>query len=640
MATELLMGNHALGLGALRAGVNVVCGYPGTPSTECLEYIAALASRQRLEGLHVEWSTNEKAALEVAAGAAMSGARALATMKMVGLNVALDALMSLPYLGVGGLVLLVADDPGPFSSQTEQDSRQLAQFAKVPLLDPATPEEAESMMRDAFELSEQYSTPVIVRPVTRVSHGAAAMEAAFQYRPHDVAGFMASPRWVALPQRAYQGHLEIIERMKQLTVVSSASEYNSILQTGASPAPAHLGIAAGGVSWAYLNDALAQLGYVGSLRLFKVGLPVPFPESLGLEFLEGLSEVLVIEELEPVIERNLLELAGRAHLPVKIIGRLTDTTEHAGEYSSARIAQHILDFLSVEGAGRSSAATAPGAGVLGSQPTPAPVAGSTDAFADAPTPPARPPMLCAGCPHRASFYAVKQALRGRKASFSGDIGCYTLGNAVPLEMVESCICMGAGLTVPQGMAWAEPDSTHIGFVGDSTFFASGITGVINAVYNKADVTFVILNNSLTAMTGGQPHPGTGVRMAAPGLSAEATSPAVGLDIATILKACGVGYVVELNPLDLETAIPAIQEAVDHPGVSAIVFTSPCINIMPKTTPLSIDPVACNNCLRCIRRLGCPALLRGDGVVEIDSSTCNGCGLCAQICPQDAIGAQS
>ncbi|MDR0459670.1 MAG: hypothetical protein LBG68_04285, partial [Coriobacteriales bacterium] len=277
MSLESLTGNQALALAALRSGVNLVSGYPGTPSTEVLEYVSYLARKHNLQDLHVEWSTNEKAALEIAAGAAMSGARALATMKMVGLNVALDAMMSLPYLGLGGLVILVADDPGPFSSQTEQDTRQLAEFIKVPLLDPSTPAEAEAMMRQAFLISEEYSTPVIVRPVTRISHGAQALDASLGYQAHPVSGFDSSQNWVVLPQKAFVGHQQIVERLRRLETYSSSSEFNEIQTTGLSPAPAHLGIAAGGISWAYLQDALAQLGYVGSLRLLKIGMPAVFP---------------------------------------------------------------------------------------------------------------------------------------------------------------------------------------------------------------------------------------------------------------------------------------------------------------------------------------------------------------------------
>ena len=612
MSYELLMGNQAIAIGALKAGVNLISGYPGTPSTEALEYAAYLARQHHLSDLHIEWSTNEKVALEVAAGAAMNGARALVTMKMVGLNVALDTLMSLPYLALGGLVLLVADDPGPFSSQTEQDSRQLAEFAKVPLLDPSTPEEVEQMIGEAFRISEDFETPVIVRPVTRISHGAVSMNAAFAYQPHHVKGFDKTKDWVALPQRAHDGHLEIVQRLRLLETYSSGCRFNHVETTGLSPAPAHLGIVAGGLSWAYLKDALTRLGYVGSLRLMKIGMPMVFPETLAHGFLDGLDEVLVFEELDSIIERHLLEVVGKYKLRTKILGRLTDTTRQAGESSADEIAWHLLDFLSADSPGKSVEK------VL---------------YPDAPPIPSRPPVLCAGCPHRASFYAVKQALKGRKAVFSGDIGCYTLGKAVPLEMIETCLCMGSGFTVPQGMAWVEPDSIHVGFLGDSTFFASGITGAINAVYNHADVTLVVLDNSVTAMTGGQPHPGTGERMAVD----SDISQKRGISIAEVLRACGIDCVIEADPLDYPAAESAVEQAVAHTGPSAIVFTSPCINSGRKQAALTVSPDACNNCKVCILSLGCPALLSTGGQVSIDSDACAGCGLCARVCPSKAIG---
>ncbi|MDR0350395.1 MAG: hypothetical protein LBH64_02450, partial [Coriobacteriales bacterium] len=388
------MGNQALALGALRAGITVASGYPGTPSSEIIETVAARAATLGLDAsgrprVHVEWSTNEKAALEVGAGAAFAGARALVTMKQVGLNVASDALMSLPYLGVqGGLVLVVCDDPGPISSQTEQDTRQFAQFAKLPLLDPATPEEALAMMPYAFDLSKRYATPVIVRPTTRVCHGTALIETDLNYQPHEPSGFSRGPRWVVFPRRAFEGHLEITRRLPQIAEEFSAhgettadalkdgdtsgdtggdtSGFLRIVETGPDTT-ARLGVVAGGISYAYLRDALAQAAGRDhpnadlALRLFKVGTPFPFPERRALAFLEGLSEVLVLEELEPVIERELLQLVGKHQLPVRIRGKLTGDTTQAGENSIALIERQLETFAqlpSAEGAG-----AAVGAGV-------------------------------------------------------------------------------------------------------------------------------------------------------------------------------------------------------------------------------------------------------------------------------------
>jgi indolepyruvate ferredoxin oxidoreductase alpha subunit len=696
------MGNQALAFGALKAGVAVVSGYPGTPSSEILETIAEQVGLHHLVELHVEWSTNEKAALEVGVGAAFAGARALVTMKQVGLNVASDALMSLPYLGVkGGLVLIVADDPGPISSQTEQDTRQFAAFAKVPVFDPATPEEAFAMVQDAFDLSERYATPVIVRPVTRVCHGTVPLDTDFVPTPRKASGFERGARWVVFPQRAFEGHREILERLPLIASEFSTSTFNTVSDTNPN-APAHLGIAAGGISYAYLHDALAALerrdadGFanggdsrgaggglhgLGPLRLLKIGTPFPFPEARALEFLEGLSEVLVFEELEPVIERELLQLVGAHRLPTRILGKLTGHTVAAGENSVARIAEQLGAFCAVPaspqpidvtptnalagaatGAGATTGAGAAGASAGAAAGAAATGAGGGDATTGAsatPAPPElppRPPVLCAGCPHRASFTAVKRALRGRKAVFGGDIGCYTLGNALPLDMVDTCLCMGAGFTIPQGMDRVEPDVCHLGFVGDSTFFASSLTGVVNAVYNRSRVTLCVLDNATTAMTGSQPHPGTGTRVctgealqsptqgATAGREAQAqgttgtrdTAPA--LSIPTILRALGVEQVAQVDPFELEKATEAVRTAVDFDGPSAIVFRAPCITVAPPKPQPTVAVDTCTNCMSCIRVLGCPALIVRAQQVTIDETLCYGCGLCVNICPFDAIAA--
>jgi indolepyruvate ferredoxin oxidoreductase alpha subunit len=701
MSRELCMGNQALAFGALKAGVNVASGYPGTPSSEILETVSAYAVANGLEAkgrnaLHVEWSTNEKAALEVGAGAAFAGARALVTMKQVGLNVASDALMTLPYLGVkGGLVLVVADDPGPISSQTEQDTRQYAQFSKVPLLDPSTPEEAFAMVQYAFDLSERYATPVIVRPTTRICHGTAPIETDFSYEPHTVDGFDRGPRWVIFPRRTFEGHTEIVERLSLIakefgggcggrdgygggggndtgdsgdtdglggaggaSSLGNAESHSGIpagfttVEDTHASAPAHFGIAAGGISYAYLHDALAQLTQtaaekasepLGPLRLLKVGTPFPFPEARALAFLEGLSEVLVFEELEPVIERELLQLAGKHHLPVRVLGKLTGHVAFAGESSVALIREQVaafcgldapdcpgmpIDITPVADGAMAGAAVASGA-------TSGAAAASVAEAPSAPELPTRPPVLCAGCPHRASFFAVKRALRGREAVFSGDIGCYTLGNVQPLDMVDTCVCMGAGLTVPQGMDWAQPDVAHLGFVGDSTFFASGLTGVANAAYNRANVTLCVLDNSTTAMTGSQPHPGTGIRIGAATSERDAEN---ALHIPDVLCALGIEHVAEVNPFELDAAIAAVRAAVDFKGPSAIVFKAPCITVAAPRPQPTVGEDTCTGCGLCVKSIGCPALSMDGRRAVIDKTLCYGCGLCASVCPFDAINA--
>jgi indolepyruvate ferredoxin oxidoreductase alpha subunit len=389
-----------------------------------------------------------------------------------------------------------------------------------------------------------------------------------------------------------------------------------------------------------------------------VGSPVPVPSTRALAFLEGLSEVLVFEELEPVIERELLQLVGAHRLPVKILGKLTGHTAQAGENSVAMIVEQVGAFLdipaplgpidvTVDASGDATADATPGSdiGAPAAPAAPAPPAVPAPAVPAAPvaptvlpppTLPPRPPVLCAGCPHRASFYAVKRALRGRAAVFGGDIGCYTLGNALPLDMVDTCLCMGAGLTIPQGMDRVQPDVLHLGFVGDSTFFASGLTGVVNAVYNRSKVTLCILDNSTTAMTGSQPHPGTGIRMSPDAAYDTQKDAQRALRIPSILRALGVEQIAHVNPFELKTAIEAVRDAVAFEGPSALVFKAPCITVAPPKPQPTLSAATCTNCKRCIRELGCPALVLRAGKVAIDCTLCYGCGLCVGVCPTAAI----
>lgn len=597
MHKEFLMGNEAIALGAMAAGVNFVSGYPGTPSTEVLEGIA-----KRNDGsIYVEWSVNEKAGLEVAAAAAYSGARSMVTMKQVGLNVASDPLMSLAYIGVkAGMVIMVADDPGPISSQTEQDTRTFGQFSKLPVFDPSSTEEAYEMIQTAFEVSEKYNTPVIFRPTTRVCHGYASIDVKDkeEYTEHKPEGFVKDTnRWVIFPRTSYANHKMIENRLPVMGEELGKLAYNQL----SGNKDAKKGIACGGISFAYVMENEEE---ISDMRILKVGTPHPFPEKLALEFLQGLEEVLVVEELDPMIERMLLLVAGKYHLPVVIKGKLTGNVINAGENTVESVKDSIRTFLGKE--------------VV-------PVA------ADEETPelPVRPPVLCAGCPHRASFYAVKKAMAGRKAIFCGDIGCYTLGNAKPLDMVDSCLCMGAGITMAQGFSRVEKDAACFAFVGDSTFFASGMTGVVNAVYNQNDMVLIVLDNSTTAMTGHQPHPGTGKTMMGDIVNK--------VSIVKILEAIGLTEVRTVNPLNLEEAVATVKEVADKPGVKAVIFKSPCIAVSKPESQCVIDSEKCINCKKCIRELGCPAITVNDGKVVIEPSLCFGCGLCKSVCPTGAIG---
>ena len=588
---KFLMGNEAIGLGAIHAGVNLVAGYPGTPSTELLETVA----KNNDGSIHVEWSVNEKAALEVAAGGAYAGARVLVTMKQVGLNVASDPLMSLAYVGVkGAMVIVSADDPGPISSQTEQDTRHFAHFCKLPVFDPSSPEEAYEMIKDAFDYSEKYQTPVLFRPTTRICHGCGDILVDEKYEKHIPEGFVKDTmRWVIFPRTSFLNHQKIEKRNPQIGDEFSSYRFNTITGSGKK------GICTHGASYGYVMENLE--GSNGEAKVFKVATPFPFPEKQALDFLRGLDEVMCFEELDPVLERELIYICGKYGLNVKIHGKIDGCVQSAGENSAESVAKVLESFLGIK-------------------PT-------ESAFPKPPELPVRPPVLCAGCPHRASFYAVKQAVKGRKAVFSGDIGCYTLGNAMPLDMVDTCLCMGADVTIAQGLHIIEPDTLNFSFIGDSTFFASGITGVVNAVYNQNDIILIVLDNSTTAMTGHQPHPGTGVTMM--GEVAQKVS------IEAILKAIGLTSVETVDPLDLSAAVGAVQRAAEKSGVRAVIFKSPCIAVTKSEKKYEITD-KCVGCKKCISQLGCPAIVIDEGRVTVEKSLCFGCSLCAQVCPVGAI----
>ena len=362
----------------------------------------------------------------------------------------------------------------------------------------------------------------------------------------------------------------------------------------------------GGISYAYTREVLPE-----GTPLLKISTPHPFPEQLAVRFLKELDEVLVLEELDPMIERQLLQIAGKHHLPVNIYGKLTGHTKNAGENSTEGIREDLARFLQEKGNDTTADSSA------------------AEVVSDAPELPVRPPVLCAGCPHRASFYAVKKAMKGKKAVFSGDIGCYTLGNAKPLDMVDTCLCMGAGVTIAQGLHVIEPDAVNFAFIGDSTFFASGITGVVNAVYNGNDIVLVVLDNSTTAMTGHQPHPGTGKTIMG--------DVAAKISIPAILRGIGVERIYECDPLNLNEAVNTVKEAAQGSGVRAVIFRSPCIAVSRPGKCYEVKQKKCRKCKVCIKELGCPAIVTEGDTVKIDPSLCYGCGVCAAVCPFEAIG---
>ena len=594
---ELLMGNEAVAMGALAAGVQVVSGYPGTPSSEVLETIA----KRNPGGVYVEWSVNEKAGAEVAAGAAYAGARSLVTMKQMGLNVASDPVMCVNYIGVkGGMVVYVCDDPGPISSQTEQDTRNFAKYAHIPCFDCDSPEQAFQAVQDAFAFSEAHGTPVILRSTTRVCHACADIDVPEIKSPAAPEGFKKDPRWVIFPKLAYEAKLRVAGREPSLAEEFSEYEGNSIEGNGP------VGIACGGISYAYVKEAIR--GQEEQFTVLKIATPYPFPADLARQFLLGVDKVICFEELDPYIEDALIYEYGSLSLDIDhfIEGKRTDAVRLGGELSATEVGAVIENLTGVK--------------------TSIPFS-ETD---DTPALPVRPPVLCAGCPHRGSFYAVKKAVGKRPAIYSGDIGCYTLGNAAPLDMVDTCLCMGAGITLAQGLDHAIGDDTVcFAFVGDSTFFASGITGTVNAVYNQSNIILCVLDNSTTAMTGHQPHPGMGVTM-----MGERVEP---VDIGKVLEGIGVKSIRTVDPQNLEESVKTVQDAIEEKGVRAIIFKSPCIALVKPDDPKRVDADTCIGCMQCVNEIGCPALITKDGKALIDKSLCTGCGLCAQICPVEAIG---
>lgn len=615
---KLLMGNEAIAFAAIEAGVQIVTGYPGTPSTEALETIARHADRY---GIYTEWSSNEKVALETAVGAAYSGAKALVTMKQVGLNVASDPLMSLSYIGVrGSLVLLVADDPGPHSSQTEQDTRVFGHFLNIPVLDPATPQEAYELTRLAFAVSHEFEIPVILRTTTRVSHscgdvqvastGPALVEASCE-------GFVKDRRWIIFPRLTAERHPWLENLQVQLSERFSSLSCNSVSGDG------RIGIIASGVPALYAKEAIR--GFEELFKLFKVETAYPFPEKAALSFLSGIDSLIVVEELDPYLEEQMLQLLGKARLPVGVYGKKNGFFPVSGEYNVDIVIDSINKVLSDLGVTPRLSHALPAV-----------------SREELPPLPIRAPTLCAGCMHRTVFYAFKQVAKqfkkdhGADTIFSGDIGCYTLGNAHPLNMVDTCLCMGAGISLAGGLFRTNPEARHVAFIGDSTFFHSGIPAVINAVYNNADITLAVLDNRTTAMTGHQPHPGIGIT--ALGTASKA------IDIAEVVRSCGVEFVriVDMDSLEnsLESCMEAAKEAMIFDGPAIIIFKGKCAGITKSDKRYKIDPESCTGCSFCIKQLGCPALFLPAGEDKaLVQDSCSGCGLCAQICPSEAIRIQ-
>jgi len=599
---SLLLGNDAIARGAIEAGVAVAATYPGTPSSEIsLDFFQI--SKQ--SDLYFEYSVNEKVALEVTAAAANCGLRSMCIMKHVGLNVASDVLMTLAYIGVkGGLVILTADDPYMFSSQNEQDNRYYGRLSGLPVLEPSSVQEAKEMTKTAFELSEQLHEPVILRTTTRINHSTGVVVFSELARRERKGYFVKDPSsLVAVPAVSRKLHVRLLENIQKAETLTETSPYNFIKGQG------EKGIICNGVSYGYVMDALQELGVADQCRVLRVGFSNPMPKKLVTAFLKGCNKVLVAEEGEPIMEEAVRSFAQEAQLTLSIEGKGEGLFSRLYEYDPAMVRRVIaasLDFPNVE-----------------------PVPADTS---DIPTIPVRPPSLCAGCSHRSTYYAVKKAAEGLDTIYPSDIGCYTLGYMPPQSMADFVICMGASTGTACGFSVAT-DQKVIAYIGDSTFFHSGIPGLINAIFNNHNLTLVILDNRITAMTGHQPNPG--VDMAEMGFDGFNR-----IDIEELVKAIGVKHVAVINPYNIKKSIELSRAAIEFKGVSVIISRKKC-TLYAKNLKQIKDRAfyvtdKCINDRVCINEIACPAFYIDGEKVKINPDMCVGCATCAQICPQNAI----
>jgi len=575
---ELLSGNAAIARGAYEAGVRLASGYPGTPSTEILENLA------RYKEVYSEWAPNEKVALEVGVGAAIAGARALITMKHVGVNVAADPLFTAAYTGVnGGLLLVSADDPGMHSSQNEQDNRHYARFAKVAMLEPSDSQEAKDMVALGLDISEQFDIPVMLRITTRVAHSQGMVELG-EPVPREIKPYSKDVRkHLMVPAFGRLRRLSLEDRLARLKEYGETTPVNYIV-----PGDDKIGVITSGISYQYVREALP------GASVLKLGLTNPVPGQLIKKFAAQVQTLYVVEELEPYLEEQIrmlgIKVTGKEILPV------------TGEFD-----QGLL---------RSKFAAA---GVL-------PAGRGENLTAGLPQAPPRPPVLCPGCPHRGVFYT----LHSMKLTVSGDIGCYTLGGLPPLEGIDSCICMGAGISMAHGIDKAVPGLKEktVAVIGDSTFLHSGITSLLNAVYNNSDITVLILDNRTTAMTGHQDHPATGRNL----MGGEA--PEVNLE--ALCHALGVKQVEVVDPLDMAAVKAAVNTGLAAKGPSVIIARRPCILLTRESKPaVTVDPETCNGCKMCLK-LSCPAISVSDKKSAVDQTLCVGCDLCVQVCKTGAM----
>ena len=571
---KLMIGNQAVAAGLHDGGLGVVSSYPGTPSTEITEFLS------KYDDIHSEWAPNEKVACEVAFGASLAGARSACAMKHVGLNVAADPLFTLSYTGVnGGMVICVADDPAMHSSQNEQDSRHYAIASKVPMLEPADSMEAYAFAKSAFELSEKFDTPVLLRMCTRIAHSQSVVDLG-EAVPAVLKDYEKNPaKYIMMPGNAIKRHPIVEERTRALAEFAEDCMYNTVKMNSD-----EIGIITSGCSYLYVKEALGE-----SVSILKIGMPHPLPTKLIRDFAAKVKKLYVIEELDPIIETHVKALG------LEVTGK--DMFSLLGEFSQQTIANAF------------------------GKETPKSIGADSEI-------PARPPMMCAGCPHRGIFYTLAK----NKITVHGDIGCYTLGAVPPLCALDSTLCMGASVSGLHGFNCArgsDAEKKSVAVIGDSTFMHSGMTGLVNVAYNATNSTVIILDNSITGMTGHQQNPTTGFNIKG--------DPAAKVDLEALCHALGINRVRVVDPYDLKASEAAIKEELAAEEASVIISRRPCVLLksVKHEAPLTVDTDKCKSCKRCMG-LGCPAISMKDGKAKIDTTLCVGCGVCKQLCPFDAI----
>ena len=599
-----LLGNEAAVRGALEAGVAVASTYPGTPSSEIGDVLYKIADEA---GMYFEFSTNEKVALEVSAAAAASGLRSFTFMKHVGVNVAADSLMSAVYTGVnGGMVILSADDPSMFSSQNEQDNRHYSRLANMPMMEPSSPQELKDLMKDAYELSEEFQIPVLMRTTTRISHMRGVVELGPKTEAPKKGFFKRDPeRFVPVPVTAREMHRELVEKMEKLGELSNNSSLNQIFDRDG-----RIGVVTSGSAFNYVMDAVNEENL--PVNVLKLTLSNPFPEELLMKFMEGLEGVLVVEEVDPIMEKDVLAVVGKHGLNISVHGKLDGTMPMIYEYTPEIVLEALGKVTGVD------------VDVLEVESTELPL-------------PNRPPTLCPGCPHRAAYHSVRRAAKNlgiENIIHPTDIGCYTLGIDSPYDAADYLLSMGSSIGTSCGFSKAT-DQRIVSFIGDSTFFHAGIPALINAVHNKNRFVLVILDNRTTAMTGGQPNPGLPVD----GMGYEAPE----VSIEKLVSATGVEFLETINPLNIKKSQETLERALEYEGVAVVVSRYPCMLIKNRKRSRSdaiihVNQDKCDRCSVCLEELACPAIyISEDESVHIDPMLCRKCNVCVQICPERAIG---